>query len=131
MFWWKKMTPKLVVLQVVKKLQVLEKKIFSKQKNPSRLFVQITPTKRCAETVLHHKIINETRSTKNQENSAHLFKDNYLTNHPVKFLQDTIKPWRVGALGVCTGYHFFLRKLLVRAFQPPLTSRVVYLNGRC
>ena len=44
MFWWKKMTPKLVVLQVVKKLQVLEKKIFSKQKNPSRLFVQITPT---------------------------------------------------------------------------------------
>ena len=31
MFWWKKMTPKLVVLQVVKKLQVLEKKIFSKK----------------------------------------------------------------------------------------------------
>ena len=32
MFWWKKMTPKLVVLQVVKKLQVLEKKFFSKKK---------------------------------------------------------------------------------------------------
>ena len=74
MFWWKKMTPKLVVLQVVKKLQVLEKKFFSKKKNPSRLFVPIRPTKRCAETVLHHKIINETRSTKNQENSAHLLK---------------------------------------------------------
>ena len=75
----------------MKKLQVIEKKFFSK-KNPSRLFVQIRPTKRCAETVLHHKIINKTRSTKNQENSAHRFEDNYLTNHLVKFLQDTIKP---------------------------------------
>ena len=29
------------------------------------------------------------------------------------------------------GYHFFKRKSLVRAFQPTLTSRVVYLNRRC
>ena len=44
--------------------------------------------------------------TINQENSAHDFGDNYLTNHLIKFLQDKIKPWRVGALRVCTGYHF-------------------------
>ena len=31
------------------------------------------------------------------------FGGNYLTNHLVKFLQDRIKPWRVGALRVCTG----------------------------
>ena len=48
--------------------------------------------------VLHNKIINKNLSKKNQENSAHRFGDNYLTNHLVKFLQDKIKPWRVGAL---------------------------------
>ena len=29
--------------------------------------------------------------TKNQENSAHPFEENYLTNYLPKFLQDTIK----------------------------------------
>ena len=58
-------------------------------------------------TVLCHKTINKTRSTKNQENFAHCFRDNYLTNHLVKFLQDRFNPWRVGALRVCTGYNFF------------------------
>ena len=48
---------------------------------------------------LHNKIFNKTWSTKNQKN--------YLTNHDVKFLGDKIKPWRVGALRACTGYHFF------------------------
>ena len=67
-------------------------------------------------TVLHHKIINKTRSTKSQENSAHRFEDNYLTNHLVKFLQDRIKPWRVGALRVCTVYHFFLTKTVSEGF---------------
>ena len=38
--------------------------------------------------VLHNKIINKTRSIKNQETSAHRFVDNYLTNHLAKFLQD-------------------------------------------
>ena len=38
--------------------------------------------------VLHHNIINKTRSTKIQENSAHHFGDNYLTNHFITFLQD-------------------------------------------
>ena len=42
--------------------------------------------------VLHYKIINKTRSTKYQENSAHGFGDSYLTNHLIKFLQDRIKP---------------------------------------
>ena len=57
--------------------------------------------------VLHNKIIKNIRSTKNQENLAHSFVDNYLTNHLLKFLQDRVKPWRVGAPRVCTGYHFF------------------------
>ena len=42
--------------------------------------------------VLLHKIINETRLTKKQENSAQRFGDNYVTDHLVKFLQDRIKP---------------------------------------
>ena len=42
--------------------------------------------------VLHNKVINKTRSTKNQENSAHRFVDNYLTYHLPKFLPDKIKP---------------------------------------
>ena len=43
-------------------------------------------------TVLHYKIINKTRSTKNQENSTQCFGDNYLANHLVKFMQYRIKP---------------------------------------
>ena len=30
-----------------------------------------------SEIVLHHKVINKTRSTEKQENSAHSFGDNY------------------------------------------------------
>ena len=66
--------------------------------------------------VLHNKVVSKTRSTKNQENSAQRFGDNYLTNHLVKFVQDRVKPWRVGALRVCAGNNFFKRKSLVRAF---------------
>ena len=44
----KKMMPKLVVLQSRKKLRVLEKQF--RKKSPSSLFLQIRPTKRCAET---------------------------------------------------------------------------------
>ena len=47
-FLWKKMTPKIMVLQSWKKLQVLKKDCFFK-KSPSRLFVQIRPKKQCAE----------------------------------------------------------------------------------
>ena len=38
------------------------------------------------------KIINKSRLRKKEENSAHHFGDNYLTDHLVKFLQDSIKP---------------------------------------
>ena len=63
--------------------------------------------------VLHDKTINKTWLTKNQENSANCFVDNYLTNHLAKLLQDRIKkPRRVGALRVWTGYHFFLKKVV-------------------
>ena len=79
--------------------------------------------------VLHNKIIDKTRSTKSQGNSTHRFVGNYLTNHLSKFLQDKIKPLRVGALRVCTGCHFFKRISLVRAFQPPSTFRVVRVNN--
>ena len=67
-------------------------------------------------TVLHHKFITEIRSTENQENSTDRFREKYLTNYLVKFLQDTIKPWRVGALTVCTGYNFFLTKIVSEGF---------------
>ena len=40
--------------------------------------------------VLHDKIITTTRATKNQQNSAFGFGDNYLSNILVKFLQDRI-----------------------------------------
>ena len=56
---------------------------------------------------LHNKIINKSRSTKNKENSAHGFGHDYLTNHLLNFLQDGIKSCGVGALRVCTDYHFF------------------------
>ena len=62
---------------------------------------------RLPKIVLHNKITNKTWWTKNQENTAYGFGDNYLTNPLVKFLQDRIKPWRVGALRVWTGYNFF------------------------
>ena len=62
------------------------------------------------------KLLNQTRSTENQESSAHRFLDNYLANYTAKFLQNGIKPWRVLALRVCTGYHFFKRKSLLKAF---------------
>ena len=76
--------------------------------------------------VLHNEIIHKTRSTKNQENSAHCFGDNYLTNHLVKFLQDRIKPWIVGGLSVSTGYNFFLKKIVSEGF---LTFRVAHANN--
>ena len=141
------MMPKLVVLQSWKKLQVLEKKIFRKKK-PSSIFVQIRPTKWCPDiflkqtdheifnfrwffgsekTVLHHKILNKTWSTKNQKNPAHRFGGNYFTNHLVKFLQDKIKSCWVGALRVFSGYHVLKWKSLVNA-EPPLTPRMVYIN---
>ena len=62
---------------------------------------------RFQKTALYNKIISKTWSTKNQGNSAHYFVEHYITNHLVKFLQERIKPWRVGALRVCIGYHFF------------------------
>ena len=42
--------------------------------------------------VLHNQITNNTWQTKYQENSAHGFGGNCLTNHLVKFLQDKIIP---------------------------------------
>ena len=62
--------------------------------------------------VHHNKTINKSRSTKGPENSAQRF-DNYLTNHLVKFRQDRIKPWRVGALVIT---FFKEKKSLVRVF---------------
>ena len=77
--------------------------------------------------VFQNKIINETRQTKSQENSAHRIGDNYLMNHLVKFLQDRIKPRRVGALTVCTDYNFFYRKIVSEGF---LTS-FNFSRGSC
>ena len=126
-FLWNKIAPKSVVFRSWKKFEVLEKKVFSKKILPAyktayktyktvwEIFSKLIGLKIFnfrwffwfRKTFLYHKIINKTQSTKNQENSAHRFGDNYLTNHLVKFLQERIKHWRVGALRVCTGYHFF------------------------
>ena len=40
--------------------------------------------------ILPNKIINKTRTEKNQENFAHRFGKNHLINHLPEFLQDTI-----------------------------------------
>ena len=40
----------------------------------------------------HHKIINKTRSTKNQENSAHGFGDNYLITISKNFGEIGLNP---------------------------------------
>ena len=77
---------------------------------------------------LHNKIINKTRSTKNQENSTHRFVNNYRADHHIKILQNKTKFRRVRALRICTGYHFFKRTSLVRALFP-LTFRVVHVKG--
>ena len=78
------------------------------EKNPSRLFVhkdQQNGVRKFFQnkwvsrhfillfqkTVLHYKVINKTRSIKNQENPAHRSEDSYLTNDLVKFQQDRIK----------------------------------------
>ena len=59
--------------------------------NGSRV-IQVSVILMFRKMVLHNKISNKTRLTQNQENSAHRFVDNYLTNHLVKFLQDRITP---------------------------------------
>ena len=115
-FLWKKMSPKSVVLLSRKKLQVFAKKFFEKKnlaylcgydlQNGVRNFLLNKCFSRylsfsdfkVPKIVLHNKITNKTWSTKNQESSAHRFGGNYLTNHLVKFLQDRIKAWKVGAL---------------------------------
>ena len=42
--------------------------------------------------VLHIKVINKIRTTKNQENFAFCFGENYPTNRLLKLLQDKTKP---------------------------------------
>ena len=133
------MTPKLVVLELWKKIHSKSshwKREFQKKKFFQLICTDKTYKTMCQnflkqmgleifnfwwffwfrKTVLHHKIINKTWSTKSQENSAHHFGVNYLTNHLVKFLQNRIKPWGVGALTVRTGYHFFLTKIVSEGF---------------
>ena len=125
-FFVEKKSPKSVVLWPREKIQVFEKKFFEKKilqvylceynlQNGAQIFfflinrsrdIYVSVILRLPENVLHDKITNKTWSTKNQEISLHHFGDNYPTNHLVKFLQDRIKPWRVGALRVCTGYNF-------------------------
>ena len=69
--------------------------------------IKVSVILRYPKMVLHNKFLIKLDQLKNQENSAHRFGENYLTDHLVKFLQDRIKPRKVGSLIVCTGYHFF------------------------
>ena len=133
------MTPKLVVFQSWKKLKVLEKTVFRKKfpliylwrynlQNGVRKFfeingswnIQLSVILRFRKIVILHKIINRTWLTKKQKNSAHRFGDNYLTDHLVKFLQNRIKPWRVGALRVCRCFPVNFAKFLIILFTENL-----------
>ena len=40
--------------------------------------------------------------------------DKIMSNYLRKFLQDRIKPQRVGALRLSTGIHFFVRNVLMK-----------------
>ena len=73
------------------------------------------------------KITNKTQKN-DQENFAHRFGDNCLTNHLVKFIQDKIKPKRVGVFKVNTGYQFFPEKYFVRVLELPLTYCVIHVK---
>ena len=141
-FFWKKMTPKLVIFQLWKSSKSLKKMCFQKKsfqlicadkifKTMCGNFLKINgswdislPVILRFRKIVHlHKIINKTRLTKKQEHSAHCFGDDYLTDHHVKYLQDRIKVWRVGALKrVCTDYHFLL-------FKKVRTFRVVHVSN--
>ena len=81
------------------------------------------------EIVFHNKIFNKVITTKYQDNSAHCFGESYLRNHFMKFLQDWIKPCRVGALRVSTGYNFFQTNSLVEASYFALTHHVIYVKA--
>ena len=125
------MAPKWVALQSWQKLQVIDlKKKKKKKKKNSRLFVQIRSLKRYPDfffffkkrmgleifnfcwfsrfrkIVLHNKNINKTRRPEIKK-TVHCFEENYLTNHLAKFLQDRIKPWKVGVPRVGVGCKCF------------------------
>ena len=79
--------------------------------------------------VLHNNIINKIRSTKNQENSAHRFGDNYLKNHLVKFLQDGLNTEEFELL-VYALVITFLKKIVREGFLTSfLTFRVIHVNN--
>ena len=78
---------------------------------------------------LHNKFINNTQTTKNQENFAHYFAENYLANHPVMFLQDCIGPWRFVTFRLSTGYYFFKKHSLVNVSHHTLTHHVIHIDN--
>ena len=83
--------------------------------------IQVSVTLRFRRIALHNKIINKTRPTKHQENSAHHFGGNYLTNYLVKFLQDRLNPEELELLKyalVITGF-LFLQKIVSEGFLTP------------
>ena len=97
----------------------LKEFFFSKKKSYSRLFVHMWSPKQI------NKLIKLDRQKRTKNRSG----NDYLTNHLVKFLQNRIKLWRVGALRVCTGYPLFLRKLVVIVLLPPVTFPVVQVDN--
>ena len=62
------------------------------------------------------------KKKKNRQHSTYWFGDNYLANNIEKFLQDKIKPWKVGALRVSTGYQLFKKKFVSGVFITYLSS---------
>ena len=122
---WRKIRPKLLVLQLWKKLKLLEKKFFRK-KIPAYLckymifktlcgMVLSRVVLRFRKMVFHNKIINKTRSTKNQENPAYRFVDNYLSNHHAKFCKIGLNPEELELLEYALVITFSKRKSLVKS----------------
>ena len=78
--------------------------------------------------VLHNKVLNKTQTTKNKENFAHRFGENYLRNHLVKSLQDRIEAGKVGALRISHWSSIFQSKFLSEA-SVTFTRRVIRVSN--
>ena len=111
-FGTKNRTPRLGVLDSSKKFQVFEKKnVWKKIFSVYLCWFYLKLISRFWELFFTIRLLTKREGQENQENSAHHFGDNYLTNHLLKFVQDRIK-----------------NNSLMRVLELPLTYRVIQVN---
>ena len=129
-FLCKKMTPKSVVLQSRRKLQVVEENLKKKSFQLVRKFFwnkwvstyltfgNFTILKNCSS----QQNFNKNWTIKNQENFAHRLSESnhvtkiYATSYLARFLQDRVKPSKVRALRVSTDCKFFDKNCVSEVF---------------